>query len=109
MNNSKRNSFKRNSNLGSINTFVDKLQTLTSKAMEDTLTTIKIYENARFEYDAYRYDYEVLLSRNQTNEDIERQYQQSKERYEKSKHDVTVKLKLLDENRVRYSYTSSFK
>jgi hypothetical protein len=55
----------------------------------------------RIEYDAYRYDYELVLNRNETNEDIERQYQQSKQRYEKSKDDVTIKLKLLDENRVR--------
>ncbi len=57
----------------------------------------------RIEYDAYRYDYELLLSRNETNEDIERQYQHFKQRYEKSKDDVTIKLKLLDENRVSNS------
>lgn len=39
------------SNSDSINTFVDKLHTLTSKAMEDTLITIKIYENARYDTD----------------------------------------------------------
>jgi hypothetical protein len=54
----------------------------------------------RFEYDVYRYDYDLLLSRNETNEDIQRQYQHSKQCYEKSKDDVTIKLKLLDENRV---------
>ncbi len=59
----------------------------------------------RIEYDAFRYDYEILLSRNEANEEIERQYQHSKQRYEKSKDDVTVKLKLLDENRVRHSQT----
>ncbi len=54
----------------------------------------------RIEYDACRYDYELLLNRNQTNEDIEKQYQHFKQRYEKCKDDLTVKLKLLDENRV---------
>jgi len=39
---------KNNCNLVSINIFIDKLQTLTNKTMEDTLSTIKIYENARF-------------------------------------------------------------
>lgn len=58
----------------------------------------------RIEYDAYRYDYELLLNRNQTNEDTERQYQHFKQCYEKCKTDVTVKLKLLDENRVSFSY-----
>jgi hypothetical protein len=62
----------------------------------------------RIEYDAYRYDYELLLSRNNqseerlspTDEHIQRQYQHFKQSYEKSKADVIVKLKLLDENRV---------
>lgn len=89
--------------------------------MEDTVKTIKIYEDARYdhefvrcenrnfllriEYDACRYDYESLLHRNQLNEDLERQYQYYKQRYEKCKDDVTVKLKLLEENRVRiFSY-----
>ena len=57
----------------------------------------------RFEYDVYRYDYELLLNRNETNEDIERLYQNCKQRYEKSKDDVIIKLKLLDENRVSNS------
>ena len=57
----------------------------------------------RIEYDACRYDYESLLNRNQTNEDIERQYQYFKQRYEKCKEDVTVKLKLLEDNRVSTS------
>ncbi len=63
----------------------------------------------RIEYDAYRYDYELLLSRNNqseerispTDEHIQKQYQHFKQSYEKSKADVKVKLKLLDENRVR--------
>ena len=59
----------------------------------------------RIEYDAHRYDYELLLNRNQTNEDIQKQYELSKQRYEKSKEDLTVKLKLLDGNRVSHSNT----
>ncbi|CAF4445332.1 unnamed protein product [Rotaria sp. Silwood2] len=94
--------------LHSINTFIDKLQTLINKTIEDTLITIKTYENARIEYDAYRYDYELLLARNKseeqtssTDEYIQHQYQHFKQRYEKSKDDVNIKLKLLDQNRIQ--------
>jgi hypothetical protein len=106
-----------------MNTFVGTLQTLITKTMEDTIMTIKAYEKARLvlfkltlnsfdehriEYDAYRHDYEIILSRNHTGgvslsiteEHIERQYHHFKERYEKLKMNVIVKIKLLDENRV---------
>jgi len=95
--------------LNSMNSFVGTLQTLITKTMEDTLMTIKAYEKARIEYDAYRYDYEKVLARNHTGgvtlsnseEHIERQYHHFKERYEKLKADVTVKLRLLDDNRIK--------
>jgi hypothetical protein len=68
--------------------------------------------NSRIEYDAYRYDYERVLARNHTGgvtlsnseEHIERQYHHFKERYEKLKSDVTVKLRLLDDNRVCFFF-----
>ncbi|UJR34914.1 hypothetical protein I4U23_027692 [Adineta vaga] len=95
--------------LNSINLFVDKLQTLTNKTMEDTILSVKTYENARIEYDACRYDYELLLSRrnpseeriSSSDEDIQRQYEHFKQIYEKSKENLQIKLKLLDENRVQ--------
>ncbi|CAF1153223.1 unnamed protein product [Rotaria sordida] len=94
--------------LNAINTFIDKLETLTNKTIEDTLITIKIYENTRFEYDAHRYDYELLLARNKSEEErsssdeyIQHQYQYFKQRYEKSKDDLNIKLKLLDQNRIQ--------
>jgi len=95
--------------LNSMNSFVGTLQTLVTKTMEDSLMTIKAYEKARIEYDAYRYDYERVLARNHTGgvklsnyeENIERQYHHYKERYEKLKADVIVKLRLLDDNRIK--------
>lgn len=62
----------------------------------------------RIEYDAHRYDYETVLARNHTGgvtlsdseEHIERQYHHFKERYEKLKVNISVKLRLLDDNRV---------
>ena len=41
------------------------------------------------------------LSLSNREESIERQYQQSKQRYEKYRDDLLVKLALLEENRVR--------
>ena len=67
-----------------------------------------ILNKCRIEYDACRYDYELLLSRNHssdgtvssTDEHIQRQYEHFKQIYEKSKENLEIKLKLLDENRV---------
>ena len=111
----------------SMKTFVDKLRTLISIVMEDTLLTIKAYEHARsvllfvsfvvhwhcfrIEFDAYRSEYDLLLSRSTTdectppfsapNEDIQRQYDYFKQRYERTKDDLIMKMKLLEDNRVR--------
>lgn len=95
--------------LNSINTFVNSLQTLVTKTMEDTSMTIKAYEKARIEYDAYRNDYERVLARNHTGgvklnhseENIERQYLHFKQLYEKFKADTNVKLRLLDDNQIK--------
>ncbi|MEQ2197135.1 hypothetical protein XENOCAPTIV_023777, partial [Xenoophorus captivus] len=46
--------------LGAINFFVSSINTLVNKTMEDTLMTIRHYENARLEFDAYRSDLEEL-------------------------------------------------
>ena len=71
--------------------------------------TIKAYESARIEYDAYRTDYERVLSLNpaggaklsQREKRIEEEYYHYKERYEKLKMDATVKLRLIDDHRVQ--------
>ena len=67
-----------------------------------------ILNKSRIEYDACRYDYELLISRSNssaetlssTDEHIQRQYEHFKQIYEKSKENLEIKLKLLDENRV---------
>lgn len=46
--------------LGAINFFIASVNTLVNKTIEDTLMTVKQYENARIEYDAYRTDLEEL-------------------------------------------------
>ncbi|XP_040006245.1 arfaptin-2b isoform X2 [Xiphias gladius] len=93
--------------LGAINFFVSSINTLVNKTMEDTLMTIKMYENARLEFDAYRSDLEelsmgprdaVAMARIDA---AQQQYQVHKEKYERLRSDVTIKLKFLEENKVK--------
>ncbi|XP_072515817.1 arfaptin-2b isoform X4 [Salminus brasiliensis] len=93
--------------LGAINFFVSSINTLVNKTMEDTLMTIKMYENARLEFDAYRADLEelnmgprdaVTMARIEA---AQQQYQIQKDKYERLRSDVTIKLKFLEENKVK--------
>ncbi|XP_044274557.1 arfaptin-2 isoform X3 [Varanus komodoensis] len=93
--------------LGAVNFFVSSINTLVNKTMEDTLMTVKQYEAARLEYDAYRTDLEELnlgprdastlcrLDAAQAN------FQTHRAKYEKLRADVAVKLKFLEENKVK--------
>lgn len=93
--------------LGAVNFFVSSINTLVNKTMEDTLMTVKQYETARLEYDAYRTDLEELnlgprdastlcrLDAAQAN------FQAHRAKYEKLRADVAVKLKFLEENKVK--------
>ncbi|CAF1579545.1 unnamed protein product, partial [Didymodactylos carnosus] len=91
--------------LSAISYFISTLNTLCTKTMEDTMNTIRLYESTRIEYDAYRNDYDLLQKDHRTDStvndlsEIQRDYQLQKERYEKLKSDVGVKLKFLEENR----------
>ncbi|XP_032389373.1 arfaptin-2b isoform X7 [Etheostoma spectabile] len=93
--------------LGAINFFVSSINTLVKKTMEDTLMTIKMYENARLEFDAYRSDLEelslgprdaVAMARIDA---AQQQYQVQKDKYERLRSDVIIKLKFLEENKVK--------
>ncbi|XP_045072429.1 arfaptin-2 [Coregonus clupeaformis] len=93
--------------LGAINFFVSSINTLVNKTMEDTLMSIKMYEAARLEFDAYRADLEelsvgprdaVTMARIDT---AQEQYQIHKDKYERLRSDVTIKLNFLDENKVK--------
>ncbi len=94
-------------NLDSINGFTSALNTFCSKTMEDTLLTVNNYEGARLEYDAYRFDMEILQNSPQTDQkkeqlkNLEQELVVYKEKYEKLKSDVLIKTKFLDENRIK--------
>uniref|UniRef100_A0A3B3B884 ADP-ribosylation factor interacting protein 2a n=1 Tax=Oryzias melastigma TaxID=30732 RepID=A0A3B3B884_ORYME len=83
------------------------VNTLVNKTMEDTLMTIKHYENARLEFDAYRSDLEELSMgpRDAASmvriEMAQHDYQIHRDKYERLRSDVTIKLKFLEENKVK--------
>ncbi|XP_066596322.1 arfaptin-2-like isoform X3 [Prorops nasuta] len=94
--------------LGALNFFVSSVNTLCNKTIEDTLLTVRQYETARLEYDAYRTDLEILAqaaksdsSNNARLEEAHLHYEEHKENFEKLRSDVSIKLKFLDENRVK--------
>uniref|UniRef100_S4RRS6 ARF interacting protein 2 n=1 Tax=Petromyzon marinus TaxID=7757 RepID=S4RRS6_PETMA len=93
--------------LGAVNFFVSSVNTLVNKTMEDTLLTIKMYENARVEYDAYRTDLEELSLGPRDSAVVvkidaaQQHFSAHKEKYERLRGDVAIKLKFLEENKVK--------
>ncbi|KAJ8281120.1 hypothetical protein GJAV_G00063760 [Gymnothorax javanicus] len=93
--------------LGAINFFIASVNTLVDKTIEDTMINIKQYETARIEYDAYRTDLEELNlgPRDATTvpkiEASQQLFQIHREKYEKMRNDLAVKLKFLEENKVK--------
>ncbi|KAM6940566.1 arfaptin-1 isoform 2-T2 [Xenentodon cancila] len=93
--------------LAAINFFISSVNTLVDKTIEDTMLNIKQYEIARVEYDAYRTDLEELnLGPRDGNtmpkiELSQQQFQIHREKYERMRNDVSVKLKFLEENKVK--------
>ncbi|CAH1776782.1 unnamed protein product [Owenia fusiformis] len=93
--------------LGAMNFFTSTVNTLCNKTMEDTLSTVKQYEQARLEYDAYRTDVEALNlgPRDSTNipkiEEANKKFAGCKSKFDRLREDVSVKLKFLEENKVK--------
>ncbi|XP_064089768.1 arfaptin-2-like isoform X3 [Macrobrachium nipponense] len=93
--------------LGALNFFVSSVNTLCNKTMEDTLLTIKLYEAARVEYDAYRSDLEMMSQQPRSEissiklEEAQRNFSMHKAHYDRLRADVAIKLKFLDENKVK--------
>lgn len=93
--------------LAAINFFVNGLNTLCHRTMEDTLLTVTKYEQARVEYDAYRTELESLKLSPRTAAVISKQgaaevnFTKQKAIYDKLRDDVGVKIQFLDENRVK--------
>ncbi|KAM9335201.1 arfaptin-1-like [Symphorus nematophorus] len=90
-----------------INAFTADMNTLINKTIEDTMINAKKYEAARIEYDAYRVDLEELNlgPRDAVTvpklELAQKDFQSQRERYQKIRDDLSVKVKLLEENKVK--------
>ncbi|KAK9525065.1 hypothetical protein VZT92_017408 [Zoarces viviparus] len=91
----------------SVNAFTSDMNTLVNKTMEDTMISAKQYEAARIEYDAYRVDLEELNlgPRDAVTlpklELAQRDFQSQRDRYQRIREDLSVKVKLLEDNKVK--------
>lgn len=90
--------------------FHSSMQTMSTKTMEDTLQTVKGYESARLAYDAYRSELEDLKKQANAGQSAAaklplatEEFEKHKRKFEQLRHDVDIKLKLLDENKVLLS------
>ncbi|XP_031549088.1 arfaptin-2-like isoform X2 [Actinia tenebrosa] len=93
--------------LGALNFFNANLETLVHKTMEDSVMTVKAYESARIEYDAYRSDLESIQGVQQTPatavriDETKRQFETQKAKFDKLRGDLAIKLRFLEENKVK--------
>lgn len=92
--------------MAALNFFVSSVNTLVNKTMEDTLLTVKRYEASRIEYDAYRSDLEVILQSalsgsSSALSEAQQAHDLHKAEFEKLRADLSVKLRFLNENRVK--------
>ncbi|CAL8241309.1 unnamed protein product [Merluccius merluccius] len=90
-----------------VGSFSSDVNTLVSRTIEDTMVNVKQYHSHRVEYDAYRCDLEELnlgprdVSTRTKLEQAERNLQIQRKRYLQSRDDLSVKLRLLEENKVK--------
>ncbi|XP_038588244.1 arfaptin-1-like [Micropterus salmoides] len=90
-----------------INAFTSDMNTLINKTIEDTMINAKQYEAARIEYDAYRVDLEELNlgPRDAITlpklEQAQKDFQNQREKYQRIRDDLSIKVKLLEENKVK--------
>ena len=92
--------------LEALSFFTSNLTTLVHKTMEDSFMTVKAYESARIEYDAYRTDLESTQTGPRTAataakaEEAKQQFDVQKEKFDRLRHDLAIKLRFLNENKV---------
>jgi len=93
--------------IAALNFFVSSVNTIVNKTMEDSISTVRQYEVSRVEYDAYRSDLEYYATAPKTEVNQLKQgetlceFNNKKAEFEKLRSDVQIKLKFLDENRVK--------
>uniref|UniRef100_A0A0K0EKM4 AH domain-containing protein n=1 Tax=Strongyloides stercoralis TaxID=6248 RepID=A0A0K0EKM4_STRER len=88
-----------------INKFIDAMETLCDKTMQDTFITIQMYASTRLEYDVAKCELNELKDSskctNATLEEAEGKVKDCKEKYEGMINDVRTKIVLLKENRLK--------
>ncbi|CEF65487.1 Arfaptin homology (AH) domain and Arfaptin homology (AH) domain/BAR domain-containing protein [Strongyloides ratti] len=88
-----------------INKFIDAMETLCDKTMQDTFITIQMYSTTRLEYDVAKCELNDLKDSNKaTNasiEEAEEKVREYKNKYEGMINDVRTKISLLKENRLK--------
>ena len=84
--------------------FTENLQTLSTKTIDDTIQTIREYESARIEFDAYRTDLEAHEAQGQSfkTEEARKAFFVQKEKFEGLRNNLQIKMKFLEENKVSY-------
>eukprot|EP00795_Rhopilema_esculentum_P000628 gene628-10327_t len=89
--------------LNALGFFTTNLATLCNKTIEDTIQTVKAYESCRIEYDAYRSDMEISETSgvSQRVEEARKEFSSQREKYEKVRQDLQIKMKFLEENKVK--------
>ncbi|CAG0879173.1 unnamed protein product [Darwinula stevensoni] len=93
--------------LAALGHFISSLNTLCNKTMEDTLLSIRKFEAARLEYDAYRTELEVWTGGPKSESsgarihEAQSQVEIHKNNYEKLREEVSIKLKFLHDNKVK--------
>lgn len=95
--------------LNALNFFCSSVNTLCNQTIDDTLITIKQYEQARVEFDAYKMDLETASqpgsaaatpATSPMAEEAQKNYAKHKENYEKLRSACATKMQFLDDNRV---------
>jgi len=83
--------------------FTENLQTLSTKTIDDTIMTIRDYENSRVEYDAYRTDLEACeaVGESSKTEEAKKIYMEQKEKFENLRNNLQIKLRFLEENKAK--------
>ncbi|XP_066919629.1 arfaptin-2-like isoform X2 [Clytia hemisphaerica] len=83
--------------------FNENLWTLSTKTIEDTIQTIRDYENCRIEYDAYRTDLEAheAVGQSMKTEQARKEFNEHKEKFESLRNNLQIKMKFLEENKVK--------
>ncbi|KAJ4948433.1 hypothetical protein JOQ06_019967 [Pogonophryne albipinna] len=97
-----------------MNVFTSDMNTLVNKTIEDTMINAKQYESGRIQYDAYRVDLEELNLGPRDPETLpkleqaQRDFQNQREQYQRIREDLSVKVKLLQENKVKVLHQQLF-